>query len=355
MPSTNDELRRASVRHSVHLNRFAGKVKNDAISLLDEAEEDLIRIINKRESRKVLTKGLKTTNRLKILLQALKEKNAEIHGQLRLDLNDNLKDLAGHEGLHLVYVLRYVVPIDLDYVVPSDETIIAAANSKPFEGQTLAQWSKELEVKSFDQMQRQIKIGFVQGETVGQITDRLIGTDLDGGVFKKIRRNAEAIARTSVNHMATVARDQTYKSNSRFIKGVQWVSTLDGRTTFICMDLDGKVFPIDSGPRPPVHIGERSTTTPVMKSFRELGFDIDELPADTRASMNGKVADTTTSQEFMEGESAKFQDGVFGKTKGKLFRDGGLTVHDFVDEFGQELTIAELRIADSEAFAKAGL
>lgn len=359
--STNDKLMRASVRHAVYLNRFAGQVKNEAVEFLRDAQDDLIEQITKRSSRSIIAGQGKEARRLKPILDSLKEVNTAIHGELREKMAENLNELAGHEIKHQIKVLEDVVPIQLGYTVPAEVQVIAAINAKPFEGQTLRQWSKELEPKAFDAMQRQIRIGFVQGETMPQIIERLLGSDdlnFRNSVFKKIERNVSAIARTSVNHVSNTAREETYKANEEFMKGVQWVSTLDGDTSPICQDLDGNVFELGKGPRPPAHIGCRSTTVPIMKSFRELGFDIDELPASTRASMNGQVAEETTYNDFLKGEldkNFKFVEGVLGKTKAKLFRDGGMTVNDFVDDFGKPFTINELRIADASAFERAGL
>ena len=175
------------------------------------------------------------------------------------------------------------------------------------------------------------------------------------GVQEVSRRGAEAMVRTSVNHTVNVARTDTYGANSDVIKGIQWVATLDSRTTMICASRDGQVYPIDSGPRPPAHINCRSSTAPVLKSWKEMGISLSEAPEGTRASMDGQVAVSTTYQSWLEGKSAAFQDDILGPTKGKLFRDGGLTLDKFVDRNGAEYTLDELRRREADAFAKAGL
>lgn len=93
----------------------------------------------------------------------------------------------------------------------------------------------------------------------------------------------------------------------------------------------------------------------MTKSFRDLGIDIDELSPGTRASMDGQVPADTTYGQWLKRQSAARQDDVLGPTRGALFRRGGLTIDKFADERGRELTLAELRERDAEAFSRAGL
>ena len=136
---------------------------------------------------------------------------------------------------------------------------------------------------------------------------------------------------------------------------MEWVSTLDGRTTAICRAYDGKTFPTDSGPRPPAHPSCRSTTIPVIKSLRELGIDADEVPnASTRSSMNGQVSDELNYDRWLRTQKNTFQNEVLGRKKAKLFR-AGLKMDRFIDRKGNELTLDQLKQRDSAAWAKAGL
>src|SRR3546814_15428096 len=92
------------------------------------------------------------------------------------------------------------------------------------------------------------------------------------------------------------------------------------------MALDGRVFPLGEGPMPPRHIRCRSATTPVLKSARELGLDLPELPEATRASLDGPVPATTTYNEWPKSQPVAAQTETHGATTGKLFRQGGSSV-----------------------------
>ena len=71
--------------------------------------------------------------------------------------------------------------------------------------------------------------------------------------------------------------------------------------------------------------------------------------------MDGQVPADMTYQDWLRKQPASRQDDILGVTKGKLFRQGGLTLDRFVDRAGRELNLTELRKKNAEAFAKAGL
>src|SRR3546814_10812384 len=74
----------------------------------------------------------------------------------------------------------------------------------------------------------------------------------------------------------------------------RWVSTLDGRTTSQCRSLDGKVFTIGKGPRPPIHMNCRSTTVAIIPGLENLSDIL------TRASQDGQVKGSLTYYEWLK-------------------------------------------------------
>ena len=137
--------------------------------------------------------------------------------------------------------------------------------------------------------------------------------------------------------------------NQDVIKGVQWVSTLDSRTTVICAGLDGRVFKPGQGIRPPAHFACRSTTVPVLRSFDELGIKgLGKLPPATRASASekftGQVPARRTFGTWLKDQRLKTQIEVLGsREKAQLFRSGRIDIQSFTDANQKPLTIAQIR------------
>ena len=72
--------------------------------------------------------------------------------------------------------------------------------------------------------------------------------------------------------------------------------------------------------------------------------------------MAGDVPGDVTYQDWLRRQPAAFQDEALGKTKGKLFRDGGLTLDRFVDPVtARPFTLDDLRRKNEAACMKAGI
>ena len=353
MPTTNEELLDRAVSHQINLLRLSGAVRDKLIANLNRVEDDLIRQIRDRADR-----GSFTERRLNLILRDVREILNDARPETLDIVRAELAELAAYEADFGIRMLRGSTPVELDIKRPTAEQLRAVVTSRPFQGKILREWVSELTDSQRRQIRDAIRIAFTEGETIDQIVRRIRGTRAMGfrdGVMEVSRRHAAALVRTAVNHTATRAREHLYEANRDIVKGVRWVSTLDSRTTEICMDRDGQVYPVDSGPRPPAHPNCRSTTAPVVKSWRELGIDLDEAPPGTRAAMDGQVPDKLTYGEWLRRQPAAVQDDALGQTKGRLFRQGNLSVDRFVDQRGRAYTLDELRRREGRAFERTGL
>lgn len=199
--------------------------------------------------------------------------------------------------------------------------------------------------------------GWQEGRTVQQMVWQLMGTrarQYKDGVVAIESRHAKTVVRTATQHVATAARMELYKANPELVKQYQFVATLDNRTSAVCRELDKEVFKVGEGPLPPQHPGCRSTTIPKLGS----AFDIFDEGA-TRSSIDGYVDADLSYYEWLKKQDADFQDTALGKTRGKLFREGGLSETRFralqLNANFEPMTIAEMKKAAPEAFKKAGL
>lgn len=372
MATVNQRLYNNSVRHQIGILRYSSGVVKTLVGIFNRATYTMLNSISAHDPS--LGGGSFSASRLAALLDHIKAQTEAMGKEIADSLDKSVRDLAEHEVSHTIDAIDKAFPVDvvrgikgdddletkkasfgLLLGVPTAEQVYAAISSRPFEGRIMDEYYKDLPASIFDRLKATISQGFTNGQTTDQIIRSLRGTraaNFTDGLLQQSRRSIERTTRTALNHTATVAREQVYKKNDDLISGVRWVSTLDMRTSDVCQALDGEVFPPDEGPRPPAHFNCRSTTTPITKSWRELGFDIDELPPGTRASMDGQVPDTETYSSWLGRQSAEVQNDVLGPTRAELFREGGLTLDRFVDDAGNTLTIDQLRIREADAFAK---
>jgi hypothetical protein len=114
------------------------------------------------------------------------------------------------------------------------------------------------------------------------------------------------------------------------------------------MSRDGEVYPINEGPRPPFHFNCRTTTVPVTKSWKDLGAKKQkEVPASSRASMDGQVPDRLTYEDWLKLQTKDVQVEALGARRAALFRESKLDVKDLTNEFGRPITIKELEATAS--------
>ena len=306
--------------------------------------------------------GSFTVQRLDQLLVSVGALNAQAYAALRRDLDAELLAFAEYEATFQHNLLTATIPQVVRVAVPvnavSAQQVYAAALARPFQGKLLSELTRDIEAARMTRIRDAVRIGFVEGETVDQMVRRIRGTRVNGyadGLLEIDRRGAEAIVRTSVNHLSNFTRQAFYAANDELVSEWQFLATLDGRTTITCASLSGKTFKIGTGPQPPRHINCRSTSVPVIKSWEELGLSPDEIDKGTQASMDGQVAADLNYSDWLRGKPAAFQDEVLGPTRGKLFRDGKVDIDRFTNDKGKVYTLEQLQQRDEALFEQVGI
>lgn len=358
--NVNDAIQDRVIRHTVFLERFKTTEVNRIKRVLNR---DIIPDINAEIDRRLalieqrgtdLGKG--TLRRLQRLEKALDKITVGMTKSIRKELIPTLDELSRDEVNWMVGVIREELGFDIEMDIPDPRTVATVVKQTPFLGLTLDQWFVTLAASTKKNLTQAIQRSVIEGDTIAQATRRIRGTRALGfkdGVLEVSRRQAEAIVRTAINHTTNQARLELFKENEDIIKGLQWTATLDSRTSEICAGLDGKVFKIDKGPRPPAHVNCRSTMTPLIKSASSLGLK--GIPEGTRASINGQVPANITYGKWLKGQPIAVQEMVLGKTKAALFRNGSLKIDKFTNTNLEPLTLDELRKTEKSAFKRAGI
>lgn len=276
--------------------------------------------------------------------------------ELKAIIQINPPDLTDLGAAEAAFFRDAMAAVGIEAALPPASAISSIAQSSLIQGATIGSWFDRLNENTRFELERTIKNGVSLGLTNSQIAKTLIGVgDKGGEPIAKSRRDAMAITRTAVQTVAKDARLASLEANADIIKAVQWVSTLDSRTSDICIVRSGKTWefpgfkPIDHkipwNGGPPAHWNCRSTFIPVTKSFEELtgGAIKDKVEPATRASMDGYVAADLTFDAFLRSKPPEFADEMLGKGRAELWRSGKITLNQLLDQRGNPLTLAELR------------
>lgn len=353
MPTSEDIYTRAQV----FLERYKQGTVNDVLPVFDDLKglEKIVRRalssstvvgdLNKRQLTALLSDVLKLQQKVVAVFDARLQDELTQFMRVNADLE--------YEALDAAIVTGSGVSL-----TPTVVTLPQVLQSPiPATGQLLSEFVKGWKTRNLVAANNLIRKGYVNGWTTEQMVQSLIGTKKAGyadGLIGESRRTAESIVRTSVQHVATVQRHDLLSANEQVLDGYQITATLDSSTTTICRSLDGKVFPLHEGPRPPFHVRCRTSIRPKLKkkyAFLEEGG--------TRSSKDGYVDAKLTYYDWLKKQPAAFQNEALGPTRAKLFRDGGLTADAFarlnLDKRFEPLTLAEMKTKAPAAFRAAGL
>lgn len=321
--SVNEDLQSLAVSHQLYTERLSGRVLAEIMRVLDAASDDLRGRLRRmqREGGSVLSRARVLRMRREIE-QLFREASATWEA-----MEAALQPIAERDAAWWAGTLQRTIPVGLDVIRPAPQQVWAAALSRPWQGTLLRQWVAQFDASVVSELQRAVELGYLEGDTIPQIARRIRGTRkaryTDGVIRGLVGHRARALARTATQHVAAVARDQTMRANTDIIKGYQYVATLDSRTTMLCASRDGNVYEdIDRKPELPAHWQCRSTYVPVTKSWRELGFDRDEVDPRARASMNGEVPAKLTYEEWLRKQPEGVQREALGRRRWEQWKQG---------------------------------
>ena len=358
-------------QHSAYLYRASSQAVNELTAQFNNLSNSqlnrLVDILNELSDSE--------RNALKSLNFSSKAKSSKNIEEIKTILNEWFKSIDvdlfeqfDKSALQLaVYEASYSATLVAgSAAVVNAEKIYKAAKKAPFAGGQLVDYLfADIAASLRKKVEYVIRDGISQGQTNQQIIQRIKGKkslDYKDGLLESSRSSIERQVRTVRSHVANVAYEETYKALG--FTHVKFVSTLDGRTSKICMSHSDDVYPIDSAhPRPPLHYNCRSVLIGVdadgklsgKRPFVADSRKVRDIPKDQRDGIIGQVDANTTFRSWFAQQDEEFKREWLGKSKYKLYAEGGYSLDRFVDPIGREYTLKELKLMDKKTFKNLGL
>ena len=372
MASVNIYFMDVFIAHTIDLMRVSEDVRLTLTGLLLELEKSLM------EGLASETVGARTKKRMEALLVQARAQTASTYSSMEASHSSALLSVAGAEVAFFNHVLKKGLGATFPSISLTEQQLLSAASNVLIEGAPSSEWWKIQEQTFQQRFTREIRMGYLQGESVKQLTERVRGLSTSrkvqyrgtdgglkttpyyaGGVSSVSIRQAEALARTSVQAVAEDVRLNIIRQHEDVMKGMMWHATLDSRTTPLCRARDGKLYTLEGKPightqpflgGPPAHWKCRSTLVPVTKSWEELGMDpkIDKIYDDfvkggKRASMDGALPAATTYGDWFGRLSENRQKDILGLSRWEVWKEKGLSFTDLVDQRGRPLSVVSLK------------
>jgi hypothetical protein len=222
-----DQLHDLAVIRQLLMERLIAGQQRDMQKLLDQIAQSIERKLKGPELSEAQARRVNQTI-------------AELKAAVRIGPPD-LSELAVTEA---VYLQTKLAKIGIGTALPT-EAALARISSRPLvQGAALGAWFSNLEDTLRFDIERIVRIGVSIGRSNRDMAKEILGNGSDRGTeaFARTRRNAMALTRTATQTVTNDARMAFYDGNDDIFKGVQWVSTLDNRTSVQCMALAGLVW-----------------------------------------------------------------------------------------------------------------
>lgn len=346
-----EDLEDIAVRFQVYLEGLKTGEYREFNKVLRLLEAEVARVLATGELSE-----LSRTNLEKIIREVARNQTSAIAGAME-DLLDSMKEFALYSYQFEAEAITLAAATVTEKASMDDLWRAAVKRPLSTDGGLLEPWLDKLTSVEVNAVSKLLRRAHAESWTNKQIMQTMRGTRKNrftDGLVSKLGKSNATVIRTALQHINSTSRMKVWEENKDIIKGYQWVSTLDPKTTRKCRGLDGRVFKIGEGPIPPIHPNCRSTTVAVLSEK----YDVFNRGA-TRSSATGRVPQEWTYYDWLKTQSKEFQDSVIGPTRGALLREGGLTASEFarlqLSRTFEPLTLDEMRRLKPLAFKRAGI
>ncbi len=377
------------LRHSVYLQRLVPQLGAEQISMIDknnpELRGELVAWLEKNEFYKLTQKQ---QDQLAVLRNKVYKLRGGAINEAGAKYQTDMFELAESEQLWLANGVQDLGGKSL--AVSSASALKKMVERTPFVGKTLNDIYQKLSVDDTGRIMDTVTNGLNSGLTSEQIQREIFGTkklNYTDGILQQTRNyinntnTNSGVARTTINGVQNESKRMLYENNSDIVDKVQYLATLDGRTSDICASRDGKIYKRGNEPPLPAHINCRSSYVPIIdgmdiestrpyvsdtrtrkereKDFRaearDRGVKVKTIRDEWKNKHIGQVSDKMNYQQWFDKQPATFQKEKLGKTKYELYKKGGMKFERYSDPLGKSYTIEELYKLDGKAFKKAGI
>lgn len=370
-------------RHSLYLERLAfGGINSVVLPSLQDTYKAIAAILGDYDK-------IEDKAQLNAIMRAIKTATEENSGWFTLT-QDDLQPLALYEAAWQASYAEEMT--ELSTKIPAERTILGFINTalmslESGQRSDVGLWSdfvkSNVDSRS-EQINNVVQRGFMRGETIASMRKEIKG--LSEGL---LRREAESLARTGYVHYAAQATEAMVRQNTDILEQYYYVVTWDSRTSNICKSVTRYNEPKNrfkvgdsKAPQVPLHFGCRTRRLGVPKGFELVGTRSAvggragaqaEAKAVKRQSRKrkGKIkykghkdSDIFTPGQVNAGQSTAdwfksqplwWLELNMGRTRAKLVKDGGLSIHNLTDAKLKTLTLDELEELHPQAFKKAGV
>lgn len=365
----------------IDLNGLTADMRIKVTSALRLLEQDLVAEIGRLDLDGTLTNR---ERRLERLLRDVRATLAKRYSQASQANLRGLREIAQAGQIQIVSAVNAVFTVNLLRPTLTLPDLKVLADKNVVLGEPSLDWWAGQQEDTRRRFVREMRLGLQRGETNaelirrirGKSTGRMITVKLANGRTKKIRqysggfmditrRQADALVRTSAISAGNAAIKETYDQNKDIIKGYEAITTLDNRTSEICMARTGAAWFVNGDPFPEStrqepfpgppgwHFGCRTVLGPVTYTWEEMieradgrkAKALNSVPDSRRAAFDGQIGTGSVKSfdDWLKQRGDPFARNKLGPGVFDLWKSGKITTSQLIDSGGKIRTLNDLR------------
>lgn len=381
--NASDLFAAALTEATIDLNQMTEGARRKVLRILTALHEDLAQelgLLGLDDS--TLTANQRKIRRLSKSVKAVIDKRFALTsaGVTRV-----LLDIAELTQDRTVKMINDIFTVNLGKAVLNKAELRALVSDTVVLGEPTAEWWVGQAEATRRKYMRDVRQGIQRGDTTqdilsvvrGKFTGKTLPVKMANGRVRMIRqyaggsldvtvRQADALLTTAVQSVANEAMRQTYKGNEDILRGYGAITTLDGRTSPICMARTGGSWDLKGAPLPesetdegfpgwpPWHYRCRTVLGPITKTWEQLEKEagskrrklLNTVPDSVKVSFDGQVGKEVKSfDDWLRVRGDGFAKRKLGPTLFQLWKDDKITTRSLIDQRGRPRTVKDIRKA----------
>ncbi len=325
--SLNEQVAALEIVRQVLLLRYSLHVRNRLVRALNDTERPIASMIRDALAIDAGIKDPLGVFRLNQLIDQVNRLRAPAWTAGTELVVTDLQELAEAEVADEHSLLVGLFP-SLGFLLPGGG-VAALALAVPFQGRDTRSWMANARAAEAERIRRSIFAGVAAGEDPATIARRVVGSARAqgrDGTTQTSRNHVDTLVRSAVSHVAAQAKAAFRAANAKLLTTEQFVAVLDSATTKLCRGLNGRRFPLGSGPQPPLHMNCRSCRCVVLPE--EIG---------------GPIWEPEVYDAWIRKQPQAVKVELLGATRAARARTNGVDGGSFTDYGARPMTLRQVR------------
>ena len=381
MANASDDFAAALTDAQIELNQLSEDARRRVVRLLRLLHADLEAAVRsaRLDSGTLGARRSRTEKLIRDVEKLLQPRYTEADSVL----TRVLRDIAEFSRDRVVGLINDVFAVSIAKATLTKADLKALVNDLVVLGEPTKDWWEGQATNTRRRFAREVRLGVAQGQTTEEIVRRVRGEptgrmitvtrangksrrilEYSGGVLNTTANEARALVTTAVQSIANEAMQQTYNGNEDILRGYAAVTTLDNRTSKICMARTGAAWDLQGNPLPesttdepfpgfpPWHYYCRTVLSPLTKTWEQLVEEstgqrrrlLNTVPDSVRVSFDGLVGSEVRSfDDWLRVRGDAFAKRKLGPTLFGLWKKGKITTQTLIDQQGRPRTVEQIR------------